>query len=81
MANSSDEENTALVSRSPIDINGGHTIFGVFCALCEFLKISDKTSAIVQKNIVLNRLHHKEPAELLIGLENVPQITQVRTQP
>ncbi|KOB71594.1 putative DNA-binding protein Ewg, partial [Operophtera brumata] len=60
----------------PIDINGGHRIFGVSCALCVFQKISDKTSAIVLKNIVLNRLHHKESAELLIGLENVLQITQ-----
>lgn len=81
MATSKYEVDTAPVPRSPIDINGGLGIFGVFCVRREFDKFSVKPSVIAVKSVALDRLHHRESAELLIGLQNVFQITQVRTQP
>lgn len=81
MATSKYEVDTALVLLSSIDINGGLGIFGVSCPLCEFCEIGVRLTVKVLKSVVLNRLHHREPGELLIGLQNVFQITQVRTQP
>lgn len=72
---------TVHIPRLPIDTNGGLEFFGDSCALRKFCEFSVWTSANVLKSVVLNGLHHSKFARRLIGLQNVLQITQVRTQP
>lgn len=72
---------TVHIPRLPIDTNGGLGFFGVSRALRKFCEFSVFRSVNVLKSVVLNALHHSKFARRLIGLQNVLQITQVRTQP
>lgn len=65
----------------PIDNNGGLGFPEVSCGLSNFREYSVRSCQKFLKSVVLNELHHSEFAEPLLGLRNVSQITQVRTQP
>lgn len=65
----------------PIDNNGGFGFLEVSCGLSNFRGYSGQLCEKILKVVVLNQLHHCKFAEPLIGLRNVSQITQVRTQP
>ncbi|CAG4958406.1 unnamed protein product [Parnassius apollo] len=70
-------EYNVRISGLPIDINGGLVFFEVSCVLRAICEYSVGLSEKVLISAVLDRLHHYKFTELLIGLQNVFQITQV----
>lgn len=68
------------ISHLPIDINGGVALFGVSAVLGVFRESGVRLSEKVSESVVFARLHHRELEGLPKGVQNVFQITQVRTQ-
>lgn len=81
MASPRYEVYTIHTSHFSIDNNGGFGSLEVSCALRRFCDYVVRPSVKYPKSVVSDLLHHSKFAELLIGLQNVFQITQVRTQP